>query len=81
MSLLSDYHGAGTRSRALGFHQTSVYIGSIAGGFFAGAIGQRYGWRWSFLVFGSLGIALGLLLTRFLIESVARRGGVCQDSR
>jgi len=68
MSLLSDYHGAGTRSRALGFHQTSVYIGSIAGGFFAGAIGQRYGWRWSFLVFGSLGIALGLLLTRFLIE-------------
>jgi MFS family permease len=72
MSLLSDYHGAGTRSRALGFHQTSVYIGSIAGGFFAGAIGQRYGWRWSFVVFGSLGIALGLLLRRFLIEP--RRG-------
>jgi MFS family permease len=72
MSLLSDYHGAGTRSRALGFHQTSVYIGSIAGGFFAGAIGQRYGWRWSFVVFGGLGIALGLLLTRFLVEP--RRG-------
>jgi MFS family permease len=72
MSLLSDYHGAGTRSRALGFHQTSVYVGSIAGGFFAGAIGQRYGWRWSFLAFGSLGIALGLVLKRFLIEP--RRG-------
>jgi MFS family permease len=72
MSLLSDYHGAGTRSRALGFHQTSVYIGSIAGGFFAGAIGQRYGWRWSFVVFGSLGIALGLLLKGFLVEP--RRG-------
>jgi MFS family permease len=73
MSLLSDYHGPGTRSRALGFHQTSVYIGAIAGGFFAGAIGQRYGWRWSFLVFGSLGIALGLLLRKFLVEP--RRGG------
>src|SRR5579885_3413374 len=60
MSLLSDYHSAGTRSRALGFHQTSVYIGTIAGGFFAGLIGQRYGWRWSFVVFGGLGILLGI---------------------
>jgi len=68
MSLLSDYHGPDTRSRALGFHQTSVYIGTIAGGFFAGLIGQRYGWRWSFVVFGSLGILLGLALNTWLIE-------------
>ena len=68
MSLLSDYHGQPTRSRALGVHQTSVYIGTIAGGFFAGLIGQRYGWRWSFLVFGGLGIILGLVLNRWLIE-------------
>ncbi len=40
MSLVSDYHGQATRSRALGFHQTSVYTGTIAGGFFAGLIGQ-----------------------------------------
>jgi MFS family permease len=72
MSLLSDYHGPATRSRALGFHQTSVYIGTVAGGFFAGAIGQRYGWRWSFLVFGGLGVALGMVLNRLLIEP--RRG-------
>ncbi len=68
MSLLSDYHGAETRSRALGFHQTSVYIGTIAGGFFAGLIGQRYGWRWSFVVFGGLGILLGFVLNKWLIE-------------
>jgi MFS family permease len=68
MSLLSDYHGPETRSRALGFHQTSVYIGTIAGGFFAGLIGQRYGWRWSFIVFGGLGILLGLALNKWLIE-------------
>ena len=43
MSLLSDYHSPATRSRALGLHQTSVYIGTIAGGFFAGLIGQNYG--------------------------------------
>ena len=68
MSLLSDYHAAGTRSRALGIHQTSVYVGTIAGGFFAGLIGQVYGWRWSFVVFGGLGILLGLVLNRWLIE-------------
>ena len=68
MSLLSDYHGPATRSRALGFHQTSVYIGTIAGGFFAGLIGQTYGWRWSFVVFGALGILLGVVLNKWLIE-------------
>ena len=68
MSLVSDYHGPATRSRAIGVHQTSVYIGTIAGGFFAGLIGQHYGWRWSFIVFGGLGILLGFVLSRSLRE-------------
>ncbi len=68
MSMVSDYHGKSTRSRAMGLHQTSVYIGTIAGGFFAGLIGQHYGWRWSFIVFGGLGILLGIFLHRHLIE-------------
>jgi MFS family permease len=68
MSLISDYHGRDTRSRAMGLHQTSVYVGTIGGGFFAGLIGQYYGWRLSFVVFGGLGILLGLVLSRFLIE-------------
>lgn len=68
MSLISDYHGKRTRSRAMGWHQTSVYIGTIAGGFFGGLISQYYGWRWSFAVFGGLGVLLGFVLTRWLIE-------------
>ncbi len=72
MSMISDYHGKETRSRAMGLHQTSVYIGTIGGGFFAGLIGQQYGWRWSFLVFGGLGILLGFVLNRYLREP--RRG-------
>jgi MFS family permease len=68
VSIISAYHGKRTRSRALGFHQTSVYVGTIGGGFFAGLIGQRYGWRWSFIVFGGLGILLGIALNRFVIE-------------
>ena len=73
MSMLSDYHGAPTRSRAMGLHQTSVYVGTIAGGFFAGLIGEHYGWRWSFIVFGGLGFLLGLALLRYLREPVRER--------
>lgn len=69
MSLISDYHGKDTRSRAMGFHQTSVYVGTIGGGAFAGLIGQYYGWRWSFVIFGGLGVILGLVLQRFLHEA------------
>jgi len=35
-------------------------------------IGQHYGWRWSFIVFGLLGVGLGLTLTKLLVEP--RRG-------
>lgn len=48
MSLISDYHGPDTRSRAMSFHQSSVYAGTIAGGTVAGFLGQYYGWRSSF---------------------------------
>ena len=68
MSMISDYHGKKSRSRAMGFHQTSVYIGTIAGGFFGGLISQFYGWRWSFIVFGGMGVLLGFVLTKFLVE-------------
>ena len=68
MSMISDYHDRRTRSRAMGIHQTSVYVGTIAGGFFAGWIGQEYGWRWSFVVFGGLGVVLGFILHKLVVE-------------
>lgn len=68
MSMVSDYHGKRTRSRAIGLHQTSVYAGTIAGGFFAGKIAELYGWRWSFIVFGGLGVLLGFVLNNYLHE-------------
>src|SRR5256885_12048518 len=45
MSLISDYHGRDTRSRAMAFHQSSVYAGTILGGTAAGVFAQWYGWR------------------------------------
>jgi len=68
MSMISDYHGRSTRSRAMGFHQTSVYAGTITGGFCGGMIAQHFGWRMPFVIFGILGIVLGVVLQRFLHE-------------
>src|SRR5207247_11165694 len=66
MSLISDYHGRDTRSRAMGLHQSSVYAGTIAGGAVAGYFGQYYGWRLGFYLFGSLGVLLGFVLIALL---------------
>jgi MFS family permease len=68
MSLISDYHGKLTRSRAMSLHQTSVYAGTIGGGAFAGWMGMHFGWRWPFVVLAVAGILLGLLLARFIRE-------------
>jgi len=68
MSLISDYHGQRTRSRAMSFHQSSVYIGTIGGGALGGLFGQLYGWRTGFYVFGLSGLVLSAILMRFLRE-------------
>jgi MFS family permease len=73
MSMLSDYHRPLTRSRAMSIHQSSVYAGTIAGGSVAGVLGQHYGWRSSFYLFGSLGILLGVLLLVLLREPTRAR--------
>jgi MFS family permease len=73
MSLLSDYHGPETRSRAMSIHQSSVYAGTIAGGSISGVLGQHYGWRSSFYLFGSLGILLGVALLVMLREPVREK--------
>jgi MFS family permease len=68
LSMVSDYHGKRTRSRAMGILQTSVYAGTVGGGYLAGLIAQRHGWRIAIFVFGALGLAVGLLLIPILRE-------------
>ncbi|MGE0104482.1 MAG: spinster family MFS transporter [Blastocatellales bacterium] len=70
MSLLSDYHGHETRSRAMAIHQSSVYAGTIAGGSVAGIMADVYGWRSSFYVFGWFGVMLGIFLLFLLREPI-----------
>jgi MFS family permease len=68
LSMLSDYHGQRTRSRALGLLQTSVYAGTVGGGYWAGVLAERHGWRAAIFLFGALGALLGLVLIRWLRE-------------
>jgi MFS family permease len=71
MALLSAYHGKDTRSRAMGIHQSSVYVGTVLGGTLGGALGEYFGWRSSFLLLGGLGILLAGVLWIFLEEPAA----------
>lgn len=66
VSLIAQHHGERSRSRALALHQTGVYAGIVAGTTAAAAIGQRFGWRSSFAVFGVLGMLLGVVLWKSL---------------
>jgi len=68
MSLISAWHTRETRSRAMSWHQSSVYAGTITGGAVAGYLAQHYGWRLGFYVFGTLGVVLGILLMFLLKE-------------
>ena len=58
MSVLADYHGPRTRSRALSIHQTSVYLGTAGGAVSGGFLGERIGWRSPFWILGLAGIAV-----------------------
>jgi len=70
VSFLADYHGRGTRSRALGIHQTSVYLGTAGGAVLAGRLAEHFGWRSPFYVLGLAGAAYALVLGSVLIEPI-----------
>jgi MFS family permease len=57
LALIAEFHPSLTRSRAVGVHQTGIYIGQILGGF-AGYVADSpdYGWRWAFTTCGMIGV-------------------------
>jgi MFS family permease len=67
LALIADFHIGGTRSRAVGMHQTGIYMGLILGGF-AGyaAESPTLGWHWAFSAAGILGIVYSLPLLMLL---------------
>lgn len=71
LALIADYHPGNTRSRAIGVHQTGIYLGQILGGF-AGyaADSPDLGWRWAFTTCGMIGIIYALPLLAALRDPV-----------
>ena len=67
LALITDFHPGATRSRAVGVHQTGIYLGQICGGF-AGYIADspELGWRWAFTTCGIVGAAYALPLFMML---------------
>jgi MFS family permease len=80
MSMLSDYHSAQTRSRAMSFHQSSVYVGTILGSWLGAWFAERHGWRIGFYFFGAAGLVLAILLYRFLKEPPRTKPDVSENA-
>jgi MFS family permease len=71
LALITDFHSGATRSRAVGLHQTGIYLGQILGGF-AGyaADSPDHGWRWVFSTCGMVGVVYALPLIALLRDPV-----------
>jgi MFS family permease len=67
LAMIADYHPGLTRSRAVGVHQTGIYVGQMLGGF-AGYVADApaYGWRWVFSTCGLIGVLYALPLLAVL---------------
>jgi len=72
LALIADFHAGPTRSRAIGIHQTGIYIGLILGGF-AGYVADApsLGWRWAFEAGGFVGVLYAVPLF-FLLRDPPR---------
>jgi MFS family permease len=63
LALITDFHQGVTRSRAVGWHQTAIYAGTILGGF-SGHVADapELGWRWAFAACGIVGVVYAVPL-------------------
>lgn len=67
LSLIADYHQGKTRSLAIGFHTSGIYLGQALGGFGA-TIASATSWQFTFHTFGIIGMVYSLALIFFLRE-------------
>lgn len=67
LSLIADYHQGKTRSLAIGFHTSGIYLGQAFGGFGA-TLAAGTSWQFTFHSFGVVGMVYSLLLIAFLRE-------------
>ncbi|MFD0895625.1 MFS transporter [Luteolibacter ambystomatis] len=62
LALIADFHRSGTRSRAVGIHQSGIYLGIILGGQGGYIADSSHGWRAAFHWFGLAGVIYAAVL-------------------
>lgn len=86
LALIADFHPGPTRSRAVGLHQSGIYVGQILGGY-AGFVADSpdHGWRWAFSTCWMVGVIYAMPLLALLrnprpsvVEPVAQAGSRAQ---
>jgi len=73
LALIADFHKGGTRSKAVGIHQSGIYVGLALGGL-GGYIAQSYSWRNCFTWFGAAGVIYAVVLVFTLKDAAAPNG-------
>ena len=77
-SLLSDYFPPERRAFALSVHGSGGTLGALAGFALGGWLGEVYGWRAAFVIFGLPGLGLAALV-RWTVREPARDPGEALD--
>jgi MFS family permease len=75
ISMLADLFPIEQRPRAISIFQSGTFVGLVLGSILAGVLAAAHGWRAMFVMCGSCGLVLVLLLLVTVAEP-ARRGGV-----
>ena len=70
LALIADFHTGGTRAKAIGIHQSGIYVGLALGGV-GGYIAQTSSWRNCFTWFGIAGVVYAVVLL-FALRDVSR---------
>ena len=72
-ALIADHHGPDTRAKAIGLHLAGFSAGMFGGGALAGYLGDRMGWRPSFVILGAAGLVLTAVCAVFLRDAESIR--------
>jgi MFS transporter, Spinster family, sphingosine-1-phosphate transporter len=75
LALIADFHTGGTRAKAIGIHQSGIYVGLALGGV-GGYIAQTSSWRNCFTWFGIAGVIYAIVLMFALRDAKTERGSV-----
>jgi MFS family permease len=65
-AMLAEAYDSGTRSRALGIHQSAQLAGIIAGGWYGGWMADQWGWRTGCMLAAAAGLIYAGVLARKL---------------